>query len=278
MDFKGEKMKAKTLYLILILLVLVAAIITLILLSRKDPLNGPESIAFDAVGNRFLISNTLGKSIVALSLDEQYSPFLDEGLEEPRGIIIRAGKLYVADKNAIKIVDPEKAVIIDTLKIPGAVMLNDLAFTKTGIIYTTDTGGDCVYVIDPIANKMQKLTSPLLKKPNGIVYDMPRDQMFVVCFKEKSPILSVSTLDNRISIFKDTIYDYLDGIAIDDLGRIYITSWGQDMIFEIPQEQNRYLPTFKGIKDAADIFYYLPANQLIVPLFSDNQIIRLQLE
>ena len=50
MDFKGEKMKAKTLYLILILLVLVAAIITLILLSRKDPLNGPESIAFDAVG------------------------------------------------------------------------------------------------------------------------------------------------------------------------------------------------------------------------------------
>ncbi len=102
--------------------------------------------------------------------------------------------------------------------------------------------------------------------------------MFVVCFKEKSPILSISTLDNRISIFKDTIYDYLDGIAIDDLGRIYITSWGQDMIFEIPQEQNRYLPTFKGIKDAADIFYYLPANQLIVPLFSDNQIIRLQLE
>ena len=271
-------MKAKTLYLILILLVLVIAIITLILLSRKAPLNGPESITFDEVGKRFLISNTLGKNIVALNLNEQYTPFLDKGLEQPRGIIIYSEKLYVADKTAIKIIDLEKAAIIDTITIPGAVMLNDIAFTKTGIIYVTDTAGNCVYVIDPVADNMQKLTSPLLQKPNGIVYDMPRDQMFVVCFREKSPILSVSILDNSISIFKDTIYDDLDGIAIDDLGRIFISSWGQDMIFEIPQEQNRYLPTFKGVKDAADIFYYLPENQLLVPLFSDNRIIRLQLE
>ncbi len=27
-------------------------------------------------------------------------------------------------------------------------MLNDLAFTKQGVIYTTDTAGNCVYVIE----------------------------------------------------------------------------------------------------------------------------------
>lgn len=271
-------MKAKILYYILILLVLLAGIITFILLSKRDPLYGPESVAFDETGKRFLISNTMGKSITSLSLSEQYTPFLDEGLAEPRGLTVYAGKLYVADKTAIKVIDLEKAAIVDTIKIPGAMMLNDLAFTKTGIIYTTDTAGNCIFVIDPANNNIQKLVSPLLKKPNGIIYDMPRNQMFVVCFTEKSPILSLSTIDNSITIFMDSIYDNLDGIAIDDLGRIYISCWGQDMIFEIPQEQNRFLPTFKNIQDAADIFYYQPENQLIVPLFNDNKIIRLQLE
>jgi len=278
MELKGDKMKAKILYYILILLVLLAGIITFILLSKRDPLNGPESIAFDETGKRFLVSNTMGKSITSLSLSEQWTPFLDEGLDEPRGLTIHSGKLYVADKTAIKIINLDNAAIIDTIQIPGAVMLNDLAFTKNGIIYTTDTAGNCIFVIDPANNNIQKLVSPLLKKPNGIIYDMPRNQMFVVCFTEKSPILSVSTLDNKITIFMDSIYDNLDGIAIDDLGRIYVTCWGQEMIFEIPQEQNRYLPTFKNIKAAADIFYYQPENQLIVPLFNDNKIIRLQLE
>ncbi len=83
MDFKGEKMKAKTLYLILILLVLVIAIITLILLSRKAPLNGPESIAYDDVSKQFLVSNTLSKNIVSMSLNGQFTPFLKKGLQEP---------------------------------------------------------------------------------------------------------------------------------------------------------------------------------------------------
>lgn len=76
----------------------------------------------------------------------------------------------------------------------------------------------------------------------------------------------------------DSIYSELDGIAIDDLGRIYFSSWEQDMIVEIPQEQNRFVAKFKGIKDAADMIYYLPNNELIVPLFTKNKIIRISLD
>ncbi|MEN6445105.1 MAG: SMP-30/gluconolactonase/LRE family protein [Candidatus Cloacimonas sp.] len=271
-------MKPKTRHLILLLLILIVIFVAIMLITRKGPLNGPESIVWDEIGKRFLISNTSGRNIVSMNLNGQYSPFLKKGLQQPRGITIFAKKLYVADKTNIKVIDLEKTAIIDTINIPGASMLNDLAFTKKGIIYTTDTAGNCVYVVDPLNNNIQKIVNPLLQKPNGIIYDMPRDQMFVVCFKDQSPILSISTLDNSVSIFMDSIYGELDGIAIDDLGRIYISSWAQDMIFEIPQEQNRFLATFKNIKDAADIYYYLPENELIVPLFSANKIIRLKLE
>jgi sugar lactone lactonase YvrE len=133
-------------------------------------------------------------------------------------------------------------------------------------------------VINPATKTAEKVISPLLKSPNGIIYDMPRNQMFIVCFSQRSPILSLSTVDRSVTVFMDSIYSDLDGIAIDDLGRIYVSSWAQGMIFEIPQEQNRYIAKFKGIKDAADLLYYKPTNELIVPLNSQNKIIRLSLD
>ena len=76
----------------------------------------------------------------------------------------------------------------------------------------------------------------------------------------------------------DTIYSELDGIAIDDLGRIYVSTWAQKMIFEIPQEQNRFIAKYKDLKGAADILYYHPNNELIVPLLTQNRIIRIPLD
>ncbi len=66
--------------------------------------------------------------------------------------------------------------------------------------------------------------------------------MFVVCFTKHSPILSLNVVDKSVTIFKDTIYSDLDGIAIDDPGRIFFSSWQDDTIIEIPQEQNVLSP------------------------------------
>ncbi len=270
--------KQKIIMPLIILLVAFIAIFMYLNFSRGRVINQPESITFDSTGKRFLISNIKGKSIATMTLDGKYGILLKDGLTSPRGIMAKDNYLYVADATQLKIIDIPTAKISKSIIIPDARMLNDLALDKTGLVYITDTAANCVFVVDTIANTTEKIQSSLLKAPNGIVYDMPRDQMLIVGFSKRSPILSLNTLGRNVSIFMDTIYSDLDGIAIDDLGRIYISSWAQDMIFMIPQEQNRFVAKFKDIKDAADIFYYLPTNELIVPLVSKSKIIRIPLE
>ncbi len=114
--------------------------------------------------------------------------------------------------------------------------------------------------------------------PNGIVYDRPRWQMLIVGNTEHSPILSLDTRDMSINIFKDTMYSNLDGIAIDDLGRIFFSSWKEKMIIQIPQEQNRFITDLTGYDGAADIYYHLPTNELIVPMLRQDRIERISLD
>lgn len=261
-----------------VIILAVLAFLIYLLIKGSGALNGPESITYDADAKRFLVSNTLGKNIVTMTPEGKFGKFINKGLNEPRGIIIWGKKLFVADHNRLIVIDPATAKILDTINIPEAKMLNDVAVDKTGLVYITDTEKDCVFLVNPKDKSIDKVISPLLKAPNGIVYDMPRDQMFIVGFSKRSPILSLSTKDRGTRIFMDSIYSDLDGIAIDDLGRIYISTWAQDMIFMIPQEQNRFIAQFKEIKDAADIYYHLPNNELVVPLFSQNKVIHIPVE
>ncbi|MDD4310444.1 MAG: SMP-30/gluconolactonase/LRE family protein [Candidatus Cloacimonetes bacterium] len=265
-------------YILLLILVFAAMIAVFVWYGLKSPLQGPESIAFDSVGKRFLISNVKGGSITSMTLAGKHEKFLSSGMQSPRGIVIKDGNLFIADDTNIKIVDIESAKLSDTIPIPDAKLLNDLVFDKTGKLFITDTKASCLFMLNVSTKKAEKIISPLLKAPNGIVYDMPRDQMFIVGQTKQSSILSLSLIDNSVRVFMDTMYSDLDGIAIDDLGRIYISSWAEKMIFEIPQEQNRFIAKYKNMAGAADIYYYLPNNELIVPLLTSNKIVRVSLD
>ncbi|MDD2229374.1 MAG: hypothetical protein PHY48_08185 [Candidatus Cloacimonetes bacterium] len=262
-----------------VILVAIALMLLLVYVAvNRSILSAPESVAYDAAGKRFLVSNTKGKSIVSMSLDGRFSSFLKGGLKAPKGIAIKGNNLFVADINQVQVIDIAKAIITKSIPVEGAVLLNDVAMDKVGLIYVTDTSANCVFIINPINQAVNKIVSPLFKAPNGIIYDMPRNQMLIVGFGKQASVLSLNTMDRSVTLFMDSIYSQLDGIAIDDLGRIYISSWEQSMILEIPQEQNRFIAKYKDIDNAADMLYYLPNNELIVPLNTKNKIIRIPLD
>jgi len=49
--------------------------------------------------------------------------------------------------------------------------------------------------------------------------------MFVVNNAKHSPILSLNTREHSVEYLHGYMYSQLDGIAIDDKGRIYFGSW-----------------------------------------------------
>lgn len=271
-------MKKKiSLIAIIIVLLIVAYFWILPLFGNNSKLNKPESVAWDAANNRFLISNMGNGSIIAMDEDGNLSPFMNRQFEAPKGIITLGDILYVTDPTSIHEVSLGEAKILNSHPIPEAVGLNDIAIGENGKLYITDMAGNAIHLFDPATKSHEKLQSPLLNAPNGIVYDRPRRQMFVVNNSEHSPILSLNVVDNGISIFMDTVYSNLDGIAIDDLGRIFFSSWAEEAIIQIPQEQNRFITDLKGYDGAADIFYHLPTNELIVPMLRSNMIKRISL-
>ncbi|MDY0152669.1 MAG: hypothetical protein RBS43_10390, partial [Candidatus Cloacimonas sp.] len=97
-------MKAYIKVLIPVVVIIILALAAYNLFLRKNALNGPESIAFDEVGKRFLVSNVHGQVILAMSPQGKHSPFLSKGLKSPRGMVIQGESLYVADGDRIQVV------------------------------------------------------------------------------------------------------------------------------------------------------------------------------
>lgn len=271
-------MKNKKIWIVIGFIVLIIIGIAVRNLSPKSRvLNKPESVAFDSIGDRFLISNQGSGSITQMDAEGNHSVFLHKLFEAPRGILVRQNKLYVADPNTIHVVDIPKEEIEKSYVIDGSIGLNDIAFGENNRLYITDTLANSVFVLDMNSGRQDKIISGLLDSPKGIIYDRPRWQMLIVNHAKHSPILSLDTREHVVSIFMDTMYSQLDGIAIDDRGRIYFSSWEDDMILQIPQEQNRFITDLTGYSGAADIYYHLPTNELIVPMFNKNKIERIQL-
>lgn len=271
--------KALRSYLLISLVILVGVIITLFfILGSKPRLNRPESITYDALSDRFLISNLGSAKILAMDDEGKLSHVIKKGLRHPRGIKMRGQELLVADDDKLHFIDPQLGFISKSITIDGAQMLNDVEVDELGAIYITDTKAECLWKLESKEAKAQKFSSKLMKQPNGIYFDRPRRQMFIVSMGDKQPILAFHTKNQEFSIFKDTIYSELDGIQADELGRIFFSSWKEQAIYMIPQEQNRFIIFEQGLKSPADMYWHEPTNELLIPLMQENRILRLALE
>ncbi|HOH46748.1 MAG TPA: SMP-30/gluconolactonase/LRE family protein [Candidatus Cloacimonadota bacterium] len=260
-----------------LLILIVICFLAVFLLQGRARLKGPESIAFDGSNNRFLISNTKGKTILSMDENGKLSVFFKDGLVAPKGIAVSPPYLYIADQQQIVTVDIPTASLLTTLPIEGSKYLNDIALDDKGLLYVTDTEADAVFVVNVPEASVVKLTDPNLEAPNGIVFDRPRKQMMIVSSIQKSPIMVINTETQEFGIFTNTIYSQMDGIAIDDKGRIYFSSWDTEAIYMIPQEQNRFEVFKNELPSPADFYYHQPTQELIVPLWEKNKIERFKL-
>ncbi len=269
--------------IIIILLVSVLALVTaFILLSRLRParLNKPESIAWNDSTRTFMVSNLGSKQILSMNDKGRFTIFA-KGLEAPRGITVLNGQLWVADGTQVTALDLKSGAHKASIPIKDAKMLNDIASDRQGKLYITDTEANLIHILDPSSRLTESLKSPLLDKPNGIVLDAPRPQMYIVSLTDAKPILilDLNTREFRPFIPKGpNTFDKLDGIAIDDRGRIYYSSWGQQCIIRIPPEQNRSELWQQDLPSPADIYYHQPSNEILVPLMEKNQIRRFKAE
>ncbi|GAB2208120.1 ATP/GTP-binding protein [Roseibium sp. ROS1] len=240
-----------------------------------DGFDMPESVAFDAAGNRLIVSVMEGAPNAAdgnghLALLSTDGKIIDAkwatGMDAPKGLALMNGKVFAADLTSLRVVDAQTGKLLQTLPAEGSVFLNDVT-----------TSGDEIFVSDMMTNTIWRyadgtfekwLESPELNHPNGLYWDNGRllvgawGKGLKNDFTTEAPgsLLAIDPASKAISVVARDIGN-IDGIARLN-GKLVLNDWINGKVFEIGSDgtPNEIMSEPAGLADISthDDVLYLP--------------------
>jgi sugar lactone lactonase YvrE len=253
----------------------------------------PESVLFDPVGDRYLVSNINGGpseldnngfiSTVKPDGTVDNLEFIAGGkqgvtLNAPKGLAIHAGTLFVADISYVRRFDAATGAPQGSIAFPGATFINDIAVDAEGTLYVTDsgirigpngptpTGTDAVY---RVANgKVSTLAKgKQLNGPNGVaLFD---GSVLTVTFGNKQ-LLRLSnkgTVEQTVELPAGS----LDGLVVMPDGHLLVSSWETSSVY-IGTLSGTWSAVAENLTAPADIGFDPGRNRILVPLFTENEL------
>ena len=249
-------------------------------LSAQTLLNEPESVAYDHVRSRYLVSNHANGNIVIVDSLLQQSYF-NTDLNHAVGLHILGDTLFAAYYSAsaagLAGFNLETGLLDFTLPLPDAQWPNGVASDTSGNIYVTDWQGGRLYrirIADLDYGVFVDTGWTDFKEPNGIVFDKYNNRMLVLgTASRNSPIVAIGVEDTAKSVVVRTRLPQTttDGLTSDNNGYTYVSSWATDAIHRYgPDFVNPPLEIAGGFNDPADIQFNEYLEEIAVPCFSGD--------
>jgi len=209
-------------------------------------LKNPESVVQGPDG-RFYISEIgeFGVSgdgkVVAFVPGKGVTEFA-AGLDDPKGITVSRGKLYVTDNTRVVEIAPngQTKVLAEAKAFPHPpLFLNDIVADEQGALYVSDSGdlmgsGGAVFRIAPdgkVTTVTEGKKNPDIQTPNGLLTDGPA-HLLVVDFK--TGVLSRLSLADGTTKKVAEGFAGADGLTRDLDGHIYVSCWLTGKVFVLP--------------------------------------------
>jgi hypothetical protein len=244
--------------------------------NADDLLSGPESVAFDSAGNRYLVSNYFSGAIVQIDSQGAQTYYFTD-LTSCASNCIAGDTQYVTIANTnlvigIDMTTPEPEIVMEIPIFPVWSHLDGIAADKAGYLYVVDTGGRIIKA--RISDQtFSVLTSTYLPySTQDCIYDEFNERLLVCCYTGTGFLKSVDPTDGTVTTLPAQGPGYLDGIAIDDAGNVYTSSHvGAGYI-------SRYDSTFidppvtisSGHNQPAGLYYNVQDRVITVPNFLGN--------
>ncbi|WP_339643388.1 ATP/GTP-binding protein [uncultured Pelagibacterium sp.] len=121
---------------------------------RLEGFQMPESVIYDTANERIIIGNMVAMGAEAgengyLSLVSPDGEMVEEqwvtGLQDPRGMAIVDGQLFVADNMGFHIVSLDDGTLVETVTMQGAAFPNDVTADDDGNVYISDMFGQTIW-------------------------------------------------------------------------------------------------------------------------------------
>jgi gluconolactonase len=268
-------------------LALLALLLASITSHAKDPipvkitgLKSPESVVQDKDGIIYISEiGEFGKDgdgqISKVDKKGNVTVFA-KGMDDPKGITLMNGKLYVADKMRVLEVNPD-----GTWQVYGAqmafpstpVFLNDIEADKLGNLYVSDSGnlkeGGQIFKIakNGVISVVVDSQNPDIKAPNGLWFE-GRNNLLSVDF-ETGILYRVNINDGKTTKIAEG-FGGGDGIVKTKSGKVYISDWKNGVINVLAGGKARLISS--GLTSSADIALSQNGQYLLVPLMKKGEL------
>ena len=219
----------------------------------------PESAIHDPTTDRYIVSNS-GNAPGAPAIPGYISRLSPSGqvlnakwidgsnaatpLNDPLGMAVYAGKLYIADIDYIRVFNVHTGQSLANIHIPGVTGLNDITPFWGGVIASdpgidfstnTPTGTDALYRVDGLTHQVSTLASGAqLANPNGLLY-VPGAGLLVNPMSSPT-IRIVNILNGNIDSFA----------TLPDVGYDGAAKTGGSLYFNNPITGNLYKTNLQG--------------------------------
>ena len=233
----------------------------------------PESVLFDAAGAQLYVSNVDGKtpwtsdgrgSIGKAGLDGKViAAEWVTGLDNPKGLGLHSGRLYVADLTNVVVIDIAKAAIVEKIPIEGSAMLNDITVDASGVVYVSDSKTGKIHAI---TNGVPAVFAENLKDLNGllahegVLYILADGSLF-----ERSR-------DGRVSKIADGMEGGVDGVVRLEDGSFVVSGWAGVIYHVAASGEKTKLIDTRPAAQTADIGGDPKTRTIYVPTFFANTV------
>ena len=247
------------------------------LIKKVEGFSHPESVVQDKTNGVLYISN-IGKKepgdgfISKVTKDGEIIELQwITGLNDPKGLLVKNGTLYVTDVTELVEMDIQTGKITDRIGVKEAVSLNDLTIDEQGTLYISDSGASGIYKMDPSGKISQWLKSEDLEYSNGLL--SVDDNIYVAAWGRDNPgnLLKVNRENKEIERISSEGIGNLDGIQQTGNGDFYISDWATGTIYRI-DEQGDQSEILTSEKSAGDILLLEQENLLILPMNLQNAV------
>lgn len=256
-------------------------------------LKAPESVVADLTSGVIYVSSINGDKtakdgngfISQVSLDgRMIKADWITGLDGPKGLALRKGKLYVADIDQLIEIDVKEGKVLNKFPAKDAKFLNDVVISSDDQVFVSDTGTDTIWRL--AEGKFESwLQDAKLAGPNGLL--VQGDQLIVASFGKmgasgpegQGPLLSVTLSDKSIKPFADgKALGNLDGIEALDATHFLVTDYMAGGLFTIDADAGKMDKLISLPAGSADLAYVAASKTVLIPLMNDDKLVAYKLE
>lgn len=267
--------------------------------------SAPESVVYDAKTKQFYVSNLQGGGTLKdgdgwiSRLDKNgkilqlkwatgknaIAKDLAAAFNAPKGMRIRNNQLWVTDIDQVLALQLTTGKVSNRIKIPGALFLNDIVFSKvSSAIYVSDMFTNKIHILKKSPAHSVFFEGEKLESPNGLVGS--NDGLLVAAWgpglkkdfstKKMGKILIINEKNKTIKDWAEPRIGNLDGIELMDAKTVIVSDWVAGKIFKVEQNGTCTM-LLSGFKGSADLTYLREDKILVVPLMLENKVVAYKL-